>query len=180
MSSAPASLRSASGPRAALEREIQTAYPALLALLRRLTGRAEIAQELCQDAVVRLIENEDRVTDVRAWLFRTATHLAWDWLRRQRVRSEHAAAHPPIEVRSTDASGEASAMQQLAALKAALQSMPEQPRRVFELSRFSHLSQQEIAARLGIRRKTVENHLTRALALLARALDTDHETKNFN
>ena len=49
---------------------------------------------------------------------------------------------------------------------------------MFELSRFGGLSQKEIAANMGLERKTVENHLTRALALLARALGGQDERRH--
>lgn len=165
--------------RSRLEREIQAAYPGLLALLKRLTGRQEIAQELCQDAIVRLIEQPPgSVLDVRSWLFRTATHLAWDWLRRQRVQRDHAQISVPGEGVTADASRVAAAVQSLSRLRAALVNLPKQARRVFELSRFGELSQNEIAARLGIERKTVENHLTRALALLAKALGEGNDRQH--
>lgn len=161
--------------RSRVEREVPSVYPGLLALLRRLVGRDDIAEELCQDALLRLIQCPDEVIDIRAWLFRTATHLAWDWLRRQRVQRDHATLFPAVEGAAPDSSIAATALQDLARLQRALGQLPEQPRRVFALSRFGELSQHEIAARLGIARKTVENHLTRALALLARALGESDE-----
>lgn len=44
--------------------------------------------------------------------------------------------------------------------------MPEQCRRAFELSRFEELSYKEIADRLGIATKTVENQIGKALRIL--------------
>lgn len=160
-----------------LQLEIQAAYPALLAQLTRIVGRRDIAQELCQDSIVRLMEHRESVLDVRAWLFRTATHLAWDWLRRQRVQQSY------LDSVRTDGT-EVSAMEHAVAneglqkLRQALQRMPGQARRVFELSRFNGLSQKEIAASMGLERKTVENHLTRALAMLARALGGQDERRH--
>ena len=51
-------------------------------------------------------------------------------------------------------------------LYAAIDSLPEKCRQVFELSRFEELKQQEIADRLGISIKTVKNHITIALKKL--------------
>jgi len=51
-------------------------------------------------------------------------------------------------------------------LYAAIDSLPEKCRQVFELSRFEELKQQEIADRLGISIKTVKNHITIALKQL--------------
>jgi RNA polymerase sigma-70 factor (ECF subfamily) len=52
-------------------------------------------------------------------------------------------------------------------LYAAIDQLPDQCRRVFEMSRFEELKQQEIADRLGISIKTVKNHITIALKQLS-------------
>ena len=48
----------------------------------------------------------------------------------------------------------------------AIQNMPEQRRKVFSLSRVEGLTNDEIAEKLGISKRTVENHITTALAML--------------
>ncbi|MCJ8209221.1 RNA polymerase sigma-70 factor [Mucilaginibacter sp. RS28] len=52
--------------------------------------------------------------------------------------------------------------------------LPEKCREVFMLSRFEHLSQKEIAERMGISLSTVKKHLTRALSALKNDLSEDH------
>lgn len=47
-----------------------------------------------------------------------------------------------------------------------LQSMPEQTRRIFEMSRFEHRRNAEIAILMGISVKTVEFHITKTLKVL--------------
>lgn len=48
-------------------------------------------------------------------------------------------------------------------LYAAIDQLPDQCKKVFEMSRFDELKQQEIADKLGISIKTVKNHITIAL-----------------
>ena len=48
--------------------------------------------------------------------------------------------------------------------------MPEQRRRVFEMSRYAGMDNQAIADELNISKRTVENHLTLALKKLREAL----------
>lgn len=50
----------------------------------------------------------------------------------------------------------------------AIDQLPEQCKKVFQLSRFEALKQQEIADKLGISVKTVKNHITHALKLLSK------------
>ena len=56
------------------------------------------------------------------------------------------------------------------ALYAAIDSLPEKCRVVFNLSRFEELSHKQIAEQLGISTKTIENQITKALKILREAL----------
>jgi RNA polymerase sigma-70 factor (ECF subfamily) len=49
--------------------------------------------------------------------------------------------------------------------------LPEQCKKIFQLSRFEELKQKEIADRMGISIKTVKNHITHALKTLSKSLD---------
>lgn len=51
-------------------------------------------------------------------------------------------------------------------IKGKLSFLPDRCREVFELSRFHHLSNQEIAEKLGISKSTVENQINKALKYL--------------
>ena len=62
------------------------------------------------------------------------------------------------------------ARQELDRLRAIVSSLPVQCRRVFELRKFEGLSHRDIAQRMGLSEKTVENHLTRALARVAETI----------
>ncbi len=55
-------------------------------------------------------------------------------------------------------------------LYAAIDQLPDQCRKVFEMSRFEELKQQEIADKLGISIKTVKNHITIALKQLSKSM----------
>ncbi|HEV3323978.1 MAG TPA: sigma-70 family RNA polymerase sigma factor, partial [Puia sp.] len=56
----------------------------------------------------------------------------------------------------------------------AVDQLPEQCRKVFTMSRFEGLKQQEIADRLDISIKTVKNHITHALKQLSKVLAAWH------
>jgi RNA polymerase sigma-70 factor (ECF subfamily) len=55
-------------------------------------------------------------------------------------------------------------------IKKVVSELPERCREVFELSRYEQLSHKEIAERLGISKKTIENQMTKALKTLRNAL----------
>jgi RNA polymerase sigma-70 factor (ECF subfamily) len=56
-------------------------------------------------------------------------------------------------------------------LYAAIDQLPAQCKKVFEMSRFEELKQQEIADKLGISIKTVKNHITHALKEISKSVD---------
>ena len=53
-------------------------------------------------------------------------------------------------------------------IRIAVESLPQQCRMVFTLSRFENLSYAEIAAQLNLSVKTVENHMGKALRIMLR------------
>ncbi len=68
------------------EHHFATVGPELTAYLCRLVNRPQVAEELAQTAFLRLLESGPAAPDqdeaIRAWLFRVATNLAIDELRR--------------------------------------------------------------------------------------------------
>jgi RNA polymerase sigma-70 factor (ECF subfamily) len=71
--------------RAKVAAGFQANRPALTSYLTRLVVRGDIAEELVQQAAVRALEQSrlpDDPAELRAWLFRVATNLAIDHLRR--------------------------------------------------------------------------------------------------
>jgi RNA polymerase sigma-70 factor (ECF subfamily) len=146
-------------------------YAELTRFLKRLCGDAALAEDFAQEAGIRLVATmrRERVEHPRAFLFHAATNLARDHLRRQFVAQQHAAAQTESE--SAPAADQvAAARQEVALVARAIADLPTRARAVLQLARIEGYSQKEIAARLGIAPKTVENHLTRALAQLTAQL----------
>src|SRR6185312_13033708 len=111
----------------------------------------------------------ESVEHPRAFLFHAATNLARDHLRRQLVAQAHANAQEAYEP-APGADQIAAVQQEVALVAKAVGELPARARAVLQLARIEGYSQKEIAARLGIAPKTVENHLTRALAQLTARL----------
>lgn len=55
-------------------------YPSLVRYCHRLTGDRDVAEDIAQESVVRLFDRRvvGPESGVRAWLFKTATHLVRD------------------------------------------------------------------------------------------------------
>lgn len=59
-------------------------------------------------------------------------------------------------------------------LENALEELPDRCREIFHMSRFQNMSNQEIADRLNISKRTVENQISRGLQKLSQSLETAH------
>jgi RNA polymerase sigma-70 factor (ECF subfamily) len=147
-------------------------FPALVRYLETLLGERAAAEDAAQDAGMRFLAagQAQALREPRAFLYHVATNLARDQLRRRvtRQRAERELLEAHAETQGSDAV--AAAREELERVQRALEAMPPRPRQVIRLARIEGYSHREIAEQLGISPKTVENHLTRGLAMLARSL----------
>ncbi len=145
-------------------------------MLVRKLGNVEEAREVAQDTFEKLLrraESED-VRDLRRLCFTVANRLALDVLRRRRVKARHQVEHAgDNEEAAVDGNPERRLMgrEQLLAVQEALTSLPAKTRHVFLLHRFEPYTYAEIAKQVGLSRKAVEYHMTRALAAVSAAVD---------
>ncbi|HEX6832730.1 MAG TPA: sigma-70 family RNA polymerase sigma factor [Rudaea sp.] len=152
-------------------RAYTAAYPDLVRFLQRICRDAALAEDLAQEAGMRLFSASAReaIANPRAFLFHVGANLARDLLRHQQVAQAHA-------LQETDAAADpgadhiAGVRQEIAQVARTIETLPPRAREVLILARVEGFSNKEISARLGLAPKTVENHLTRALALLATRL----------
>lgn len=148
-------------------------YSELVAYLRRLCNDHGQAEDLAQEAGMRLIAQARReaVAKPRAFLFHVATNLARDQLRRRMVSDAHALESDLDDGSYAPGADHIATVQEdVARVSAALQTLTPRARDVLVLARIHGHTQKEIADRLNLQPKTVENHLTRALAQLGAAL----------
>lgn len=147
----------------------QAAFPELVGYLTQLLGERAAAEDLAQEAGMRLLAQDPAaLRDPRAFLFHVATNLARDQLRRRMVRERVDPADLEPEAEHA-ADVVAAAREELAQLQRLIGRLPDRPREVLLRSRVEGQSHAEIASALGITAKTVENHLARALTTLVRA-----------
>ncbi len=155
-----------------LFREHNESLVGFLAL--RLRSRQE-ALEVAQEAYVRLLQLErPGVTSfLRAYLFRVASNLAVDRLRRRMTEARLSSVGLFDELQSTPEEPEAGLLQQQQVRDAQrfLAEVPAASRRAFVMFRIEEKSQQQIAAELGITDRMVRHHVTRVLVYLRLRFD---------
>jgi len=148
-----------------------------LAILRYLLGRCRdnaLAEDLAHDVLERVLRAM-ALTEVRnpaALAYRVADNLLIDNHRRV-VRRPFALIRPDLPIQDASTSQTAEARIELARVMSQLRAMPEQRRRIFVRRRFDGASCAEIAQEFGLSIKTVEKHITKALADLANALESN-------
>lgn len=146
--------------RAALDRDYREHADWLRSTARRSVGSLQAAEDLVQEAFIRVARYPPERRQARPLLRRILSNLIKDRFRSNaRERSGLNALTGVLSGEEVSQSDHSDVL----ALSDMLLGMPEPLRDVFLLSRFTPLSQAEIAKRLGISVKTVEWRLARGL-----------------
>lgn len=123
-----------------------------------------------QDIFVWLWENRKKinVNVLKGYLIAAVKFKLTRVIQTSKRRAEILAANPVKEESFIDDSLEVKELKQ--AIQEFVIGLPEKARKIFEMSRNEYLSNKEIAARLGISEKTVENQMTIVLKKLKTGL----------
>jgi RNA polymerase sigma-70 factor (ECF subfamily) len=138
-------------------------------LTARLRSQQE-AEEVAQEAYVRLLQLQEPGTPslFRSYLFKTATNLAIDRLRRRSVRqrieqSEWRQDLNPSSDVADDPARQLLASERAEELRRYVAELPAKCRRVLQMHRVDGLTQQEVAKRLGLSDRMVRRYVTYAM-----------------
>jgi RNA polymerase sigma-70 factor (sigma-E family) len=157
----------------ALELLFRTEQRNLLRLATLLLDDRSAAEEVVQDAFVKLQLGWRRLRDpdhAAAWLRSAVLNGARSQLRRRSVRRRR----DEVDVR-TAASAETAALHgdEQARMLAALRQLPTRQREALVLRYYADLSETEIATAMGVSSGSVKTHAHRGLAALATILGED-------
>lgn len=180
--------------RAALATNLDAAFPAFVdaemnriySIALRLTGRPADAEDLAQDALVRVYRAlaawepaRIRELSVRPWLASIVVNLARNRARARASRPTTVSlvdelAHPRIPVRETP-DGRLARREATEAWAARLLALPERYRAPLVLRHVDGLSYEEIGQALDRPAGTVKAQVHRGIGLLRVALDAEHQ-----
>ncbi len=124
------------------------------------------AEDVVQQTFIKLWEQREILPiqfSIKAYLYKMVHNRSLNRLRDAQTRRKHSEISvsfgndtaPPVEVSDLQTR-----------LQAALEQLPTECRRIFELSRFEELKYREIADQLNISIKTVETQMGKALRLM--------------
>ena len=148
-------------------------YPGLCIYAQKMISiPQQESKDLVQNVFIKFWNDREKTDirfSIRSYLFVSVKNKCLDLLRKktknlkiQEITNEHD---------TYDESFDTYVLSELEALfNKSLEKLPERCREVFELSRFHGLKNREIAAKLDLSEKTVENQVTKALHILKEEL----------
>lgn len=138
----------------------------------KILNDADLAKDVIQDAFIMLFEKADKriILNLQAYLFQTVKYRCFMHLRSGRISQKHLHLMNLI-IESNELEEELDARELQSHLDESIATLPERCREVFYLSRYECLPNREIASRLNISSKTVENQITKALKILHTSVD---------
>ncbi len=157
-----------------IERLFHNIYIASRDSLSRIVGRIvpphEI-EDIVQETYVRIcqIENKERITSPKSFMFKTARNLALDYIKQANIRLVDSVENNPTlnqmldNTNSDEMFESAFTHSQLSHFCEAVRQLPVQCRKVFVLKKVYGYSQREIAQQLNISESTVEKHISTGL-----------------
>ncbi len=162
----------------------------VISLAWRLVGSREEAEDLAQEAFLRLhrslpsFRGDSRVS---TWLYRTTTRLAIDHLRRERLKRKLFFFRPdneaidPVELASNpldDPGREFQSREAMQSLRKSLAKLSPRQQVIFTLRHYEGLPLKEIAEHLELETGTVKAHLHRAVSQLREDLAEYREDRS--
>jgi RNA polymerase sigma-70 factor (ECF subfamily) len=170
------------GDEQALEKLYKKVTPALVHYAESITGESNMAEEVVQDVMLKLWQDRFYIViqgSFKSYLFRTVHNHALNTLRHQKTKKQSVnrpgsdelwqfiTDHYDLDDQSinqlyADQTGEL--------INQVVDELPEQCRKVFRMSRFEALGNEEIAKQLELSENTIKTHIYKALQKISEVL----------
>ena len=151
-------------------------FPRLKAFCLKFTDDQKVAEDLVQEAFLKIWENRDRIKTetFHSYIFTMVRNACLNYIKHEKIVNKAFTESDFIKEGEglyyadffSDPHHQTIYNELKLEIDKVVASFPEQTKIVFELSRFKGLKNQEIAEKLKIAPRTVEKHITRALRTL--------------
>jgi RNA polymerase sigma-70 factor, ECF subfamily len=145
-------------------------YPSVYRYLHRLTGDADVAEDVAQEAFMRLLRQELPDDEIRPWLFTVAMNLVRDRARKSERRQRLLTTAPSLVSRLPLPDEDMEQTERITAVRSVLERIPERDRQLL-LMREEGFKYDEIARVIGVAPASVGTLIARALKKFAAAFE---------
>ncbi|MBK6840665.1 MAG: RNA polymerase sigma-70 factor [Bacteroidetes bacterium] len=157
----------------AYESLFRSYYQRLCSYANTLLNDPDESEEVVQQVFIQVWERREAMEiniSIQAYLFKAVRNSCLNKLKHGKVRQIYAEEVTALAGQSEPASQITLQNELQEQIHRAIESLPEQCRIIFKLSRFDELKYAEIAEHLGISIKTVENQMGKALKVMREKL----------
>lgn len=145
-------------------------YTPLVVFARKVISDDDLARELVQDVFVNFFEKHKEInihSSLKAHLYQSVKNRCLNQIKREQIRRDHH-ANIFLDKKNDEAFVEDKLQETELETKifAIVQSLPLQCKKIFEMSRYEGIPNQEIADELNLSKRTVETQISKALKLL--------------
>lgn len=158
----------------------------LIRFVTRKVSNTEDAEDIAHNAFIRLqrLENADKLDNLKAYLYQTASNLAIDQLRRDKLHSNYIkreshqnndGGHSALSTDLDTPDKLLVAQRQLSQINKTLENLPEKARSAFLMHRNQGLTYSQIALELEVSVSSVEKYILQALKMFRKALQHESE-----
>lgn len=162
------------GSREAYQSLFEKYYPQLVRFAMVYVKDSDIAEEIVQDLFVKLWIKKDTLkikSAFKSYLFSAVRNRAFNYFRDKKEYLNVESDLPLIDKISSHQDSTNFDFEKLqAAVKSAIEALPEKCRKIFRMSREEELTYKQIAEKLDVSPKTVENQMGIALKKLRESL----------
>jgi RNA polymerase sigma-70 factor (ECF subfamily) len=126
------------------------------------------SEEIVQLVFVQLWEKREKIqisTSLKSYLYKSVYHSALNTIKHQKIKEEYLHMKQS-QIQENEIQSNQSLKELETRIEKALNTLPEQCKLIFSMSRFEDLKYREIADILNISIKTVENQMGKALKLM--------------
>jgi len=128
------------------------------------------SEEMVQGTFMILWEKHEIIdihTSLKSYLYRSVHNNCINHIRHQQVRREHSEEYLHFaDIGYEQAADDIIGNELQKKINSTIESLPPQCQTAFKLSRFENLTYNEIAEKMGVSVKTIENHMIKALRTL--------------
>ena len=152
-----------------LEKIFHRFQPVLVSYANQFVHSAEDAREVVQDVFMAVWNNRENLQldeSLKAYLFTATRNKCYNHLRKRRLDTVEMNETTPEAYEDQQIEGKLQTEELKALIYDEINALPERCRKIFLLSREEDLTNREIAERLDVSVKTVENQMTIALKRL--------------